>query len=52
MSRTHHPRQPRDADAQRAPKAANERKRAFYSFKRINGVTSIDDDANEPAQAG
>lgn len=46
MSRTWHPRRPSDERERRAPKSGNEKKRALYSFKRINGVTTSSDDGD------
>lgn len=54
MSRTHHVRRPGDDVDRPAPKPSSKRKRALFSFKRINGVESsrLEDDATEPANAG
>lgn len=46
MSRTWHARRPSDERERRAPKADDKRKRALYSFKRINGVTTSSDDGD------
>lgn len=52
MSRTYHARRTADDSERPAPPPASKRKRALFSFKRIDGVTSMDDATTwEPAQA-